>query len=92
MLALNRSAIVVRPKPPFLAWLHATDPTSVTVTLVALGRDGEREPTCRGLCQIISSAEERHPDALSLDFNAQGAHAAARQKSRKMALWRQAKC
>ena len=39
MLALNRSAIVVRPKPPFLEWLHAADPTSVTLTLADLGRE-----------------------------------------------------
>ncbi len=25
--------------------------------------DGKKEPTCRGLCQIISSAEERETDA-----------------------------
>jgi hypothetical protein len=39
MLALNRSAIVVRPKLPFLDWLHAADPTSVTLTLADLGRE-----------------------------------------------------
>jgi hypothetical protein len=39
MLALNRSAIVLRPKPPFLEWLHAADPTSVTLTLTDLGRE-----------------------------------------------------
>ena len=39
MLALNRSAIVVRPKSPCLAWLHAADPTSVTLTLADLGRE-----------------------------------------------------
>src|SRR5262249_27510323 len=39
MLALNRSAIVVRPKPPFLDWLHAADLTSVTLTLADLGRE-----------------------------------------------------
>ena len=39
MLALNRSAIVVRPKPPFLEWLHTADPTSVTLTLADLGRE-----------------------------------------------------
>ena len=39
MLALNRSAIVVRPKPPCLAWLHAADPTSVTLTLADLARE-----------------------------------------------------
>ena len=36
MLGLNRSAIVLRPKPPFLEWLHAADPTSVTLTLADL--------------------------------------------------------
>ena len=28
MHTLNRSAIVVKPKQPFLDWLHAADPTS----------------------------------------------------------------
>jgi hypothetical protein len=28
MLSLNRSAIVVIPKQPFLDWLHAADPTT----------------------------------------------------------------
>ena len=41
MLALNRSAIVVRPKSPFLDWLHTVDPTSASLTLVNL----TREPT-----------------------------------------------
>ena len=41
MLALNRSAIVVCPKSPFLDWLHAVDPTSASLTLVNL----TREPT-----------------------------------------------
>jgi hypothetical protein len=38
---LNRSAIVVKPKQPFLDWLQAADPTSHEITL------GEvcREPT-----------------------------------------------
>jgi hypothetical protein len=39
MLALNRSAIVVRPRSPFLDWLHAADPTSVTLTLPDLARE-----------------------------------------------------
>ena len=39
MLALNRSAIVVRPRLPFLQWLHATDPTSVSLTLDDLARE-----------------------------------------------------
>ena len=39
MLALNRSAIVLRPKPSFLEWLHAADQQSVGLTLVDLGRE-----------------------------------------------------
>ena len=41
MLALNRSAWVVRPRAPFLDWLNAVDPTSASLTLVDL----TREPT-----------------------------------------------
>ena len=41
MVTLNRSAIVVKPKQPFLDWLHATDPTSLELTLLNL----TREPT-----------------------------------------------
>jgi hypothetical protein len=38
---LNRSAIVVKPKQPFLDWLHTADPTSHRLTL----GDLSREPT-----------------------------------------------
>jgi len=38
---LNRSAIVVKPRQPFLDWLHSADPTSHRLTL----RDLTREPT-----------------------------------------------
>lgn len=38
---LNRSAIVVKPKQPFLDWLHVADPTSCELTLLDL----VREPT-----------------------------------------------
>jgi hypothetical protein len=41
MRARNRSAIVVRPNPPFLDWLNAVDPTSQALTLDSL----TREPT-----------------------------------------------
>ena len=44
--------------------------------------DGEREPTCRGLCQIISSADDQETDAPRLELHVQGARA-ARRKSRK---------
>jgi hypothetical protein len=30
---LNRSALVIKPKQPFLDWLHTTDPTSLHLTL-----------------------------------------------------------
>lgn len=42
--------------------------------------DGKREPTCRGLCQIIASAEEREPAAIELHV---GVQRTARQKSRR---------
>ena len=38
---LNRSAIVVKPRQPFLDWLHTADPTSHRLTL----RELSREPT-----------------------------------------------
>ena len=41
MDTLNRSAIVVKPKQPFLEWLHAADPTSRKLSLPDL----VREPT-----------------------------------------------
>jgi len=39
MVTLNRSAIVVTPKQPFLDWLHATDPANVELALLELTRD-----------------------------------------------------
>ena len=39
MVTLNRSAIVVTPRQPFLEWLHAVDPTSRHITLQELDRD-----------------------------------------------------
>lgn len=38
-MILNRSAIVVTPKQPFLDWLHAADPTSIELTLPDLIED-----------------------------------------------------
>ena len=38
---LNRSAIVVKPRQPFLDWLYSADPTSHRLTL----RDLTRDPT-----------------------------------------------
>jgi hypothetical protein len=39
MLTLNRSAIVVTPKQPFLDWLHTADPTSHSLSLEELGQE-----------------------------------------------------
>ena len=39
MALLNRSALVVKPKQPFLEWLHAADPTSQRLTLADLSRE-----------------------------------------------------
>ena len=55
MLALNRSAIVVRPKSPFLGWLHTADPTSVTLTLPDLAV----EPTIYLVPECGDAEEER---------------------------------
>jgi len=41
VVTLNRSAIVVKPRQPFLDWLNAVDPTSRTLTL----RELVQEPT-----------------------------------------------
>ena len=55
MLALNRSAIVVRPKLPFLEWLHAADPTSGTLTLADLAL----EPTIYLVSECADAEQER---------------------------------
>ena len=39
MLMLNRSALVVMPKSPFLRWLHSVDPTSSDLGLNDLRED-----------------------------------------------------
>lgn len=39
MVTLNRSAIVVQPKRPFLDWLHRADPASRSLTLQELVRE-----------------------------------------------------
>ena len=58
MLALNRSAIVLRPKPPFLEWLHAADLQSVSLTLADLGR----EPTI----YLVSACEDAEDEQACL--------------------------
>ena len=45
---LNRSAVVVKPKQPFLDWLHNADPTSGGITLDEVGLEPTiyRIPEC----------------------------------------------
>jgi len=50
---LNRSAVVVKPRQPFLDWLHGADPTSHHPTL----RDLAREPTIYLLPEWDTEAE-----------------------------------
>ena len=62
---VNRSAIVVKPRQPFLDWLHAADPTSRELTLLDVAQkptiylipecDTEQDvvKVLRGLCQEI---------------------------------------
>ena len=57
MLALNRSAILVRPKSAFLDWLHGADPTSVTLTLADLSL----EPTIYLVPECGDVEDERAP-------------------------------
>lgn len=38
-MMVNRSAIVVTPKQPFLDWLHKADPTSLELTLLDVAAD-----------------------------------------------------
>ena len=49
--------------------------------------DGEHEPTCRGLCQIIAGAEERDAGAGSVDLHV-GVGRAGRPKPRKSVMRR----
>jgi len=53
MDVINRSAMVVKPAQPFLAWLHRVDPTSGHLTL----EDVRREPTIYLLPKCDSKEE-----------------------------------
>ncbi|MGB7584136.1 MAG: hypothetical protein WBM11_04755 [Terriglobales bacterium] len=53
MVTLNRSAIVVKPKQPFLDWLHTADPTSGSLTM----RERLREPTIYLIPECDTNAE-----------------------------------
>jgi hypothetical protein len=53
MLCLNRTAIVVKAKQPFLDWLRSVDPTSDELTL----EEVNAEPTVYLLPECGSSAE-----------------------------------
>ena len=65
MVTLNRSTLVVKPKEPFLDWLHTADSTSRRLTLQELVREpaiylipecdtnGEVDEVLRELCEEI---------------------------------------
>jgi hypothetical protein len=53
MVTLNRSAIVVKPKQPFLDWLHMADPTSGSLTM----RELVLEPTIYLIPECDTDAE-----------------------------------
>jgi len=69
MLSLNRMAVIVAAKPPFLEWLHSVDPTSNDLTLADLnqepavyllpesGSDEEAARHVRRFCKDIFAAE-----------------------------------
>ena len=62
MRELNRSAIVVTPKQPFLDWLHSADPSSSDLTLYDLGQ----EPTIYLVRE--SESDEDFADCLRETF------------------------
>ncbi len=53
MIAINRTAIVVKPAQPFLDWLHRADPTSKDLSL----DDLQREATVYLLPEMDNEAE-----------------------------------
>ena len=55
MITINRTAIVVRPRQPFLNWLHRSDPTSWELNL----EDLRREPTVYLLPECENEGEAR---------------------------------
>lgn len=69
MRELNRSAVIVIPKQPFLDWLHFVDPTSTELTL----RDLCREPTIYLMLECESDDEFAHrlPDLSPVIFEDQ---------------------
>jgi len=54
---LNRSAIVVKPRQPFLDWLHTADPTSRNLSL----RELVQEPTI----YLIPECERKRTSGVS---------------------------
>ena len=55
MLSLNRTAILVKPRQPFLDWLRWADPTSGELSL----EDIRKDPTIYLLPECDSDAEAR---------------------------------
>ena len=59
MATLNRSVIVVKPKQPFLDWLHTADPTSHELTL----RNLVLEPTIYLIPSVTQELRSNKPCA-----------------------------
>ncbi len=61
---LNRSAVVVKPKQPFLDWLHNADPTSIDITLDEVGLEPTIYliPECDTNDDIREALEELHEE------------------------------
>lgn len=64
MITLNRSVLVVKPKQPFLDWLHAADPTSHRLTLQELVREPAIYliPECDTNEEVVEVLRERCED------------------------------
>jgi hypothetical protein len=65
MLVLNRSAIVVKPKEPFLDWLHAADPSGRDLTLLDL----VREPTIYLIPECDTDDDVVHKEPVAAHAN-----------------------
>jgi hypothetical protein len=60
MITINRTAIVVKPRQPFLEWLRLADPTSGDLSLEDLQRDPEVYllPECGNEEEVRENLEE----------------------------------
>ena len=69
MREVNRSALILAPKQPFLDWLRSVDPTSSDLRL----NDLRQEPTVYliGECQSVNEFTDRVREAAPVLFEAE---------------------